>query len=930
MQPKLPYATALAVQSGQWAALTPDGELLSGPLADASALPANAPVMLCHAPFVATRVALNVPTIDVLELFAFVKPARFCVPTIGGLAQALGHPIPQSAEDAAMLLPTLAGELLVHLQTGTPESARPQIIALAEAMGQQGQGWGWSQWIIEALGSTYDPNKITRSRDVLAAWETLPEWADEAPPTPASSYGITGEEARDHLRDLVTRRRGFGRAGEGRTAQENYTTRIIPAFAPREQEGEPNVVTAEAGTGVGKTLGYLAPAHLWAERNEGTVWVATYTRNLQRQIDSELEILYPNAEERARKAVIRKGRENYLCLLNFDDLVAATQTARDPRTVIAAGIMARWVAATKDGDLTGNDFPGWLEGLLKFEHTTGLADRRGECIYAACAHYKKCYIERAQRKANRAHIVVANHALALSTLAQAEAGDTLPTRYIFDEGHHLFDAADSMFGIHLTGLEGAELRRWILGPEDGSGPRRARRAKGLKKRMEGLVLETDDTAKLIEQAVMAARVLPAPNWKRNFNSDTPQGPIEAFLQAIYHQVKAHAKDAQSSWSLECDIHPLNPDVIVKADECVSALKNLHRPLFALSRNLREKLDTDADLMNAETRMRLGSLATGLERRATRVVAAWIAMLENLREETPPAFIDWFAIERNDGRDYDVGYYRHYLDPAIPFGTELRPHAHGVLVTSATLKSSRADDERAWMEADRMTGMEALSPLAPVRVGIQSPFKYAEQTRVLVVNDIRKDDIARMTKAYGSLFKASHGGALGLFTAIHRLRMVHEKLAPALEAQNIPIYAQHIDNIGIGTLVDIFRAEEDACLLGTDAVRDGVDVPGRSLRLIVFDRVPWPRPTIMHRARKQAMGGKSYEESLTRMKLRQAYGRLVRSPTDHGVFVLLDSGFPSRLEDSFPEGVAVQRVPLDEAIHITRSFFTRPEEQEKVA
>ena len=71
----------------------------------------------------------------------------------------------------------------------------------------------------------------------------------------------------------------------------------------------------------------------------------------------------------------------------------------------------------------------------------------------------------------------------------------------------------------------------------------------------------------------------------------------------------------------------------------------------------------------------------------------------------------------------------------------------------------------------------------------------------------------------------------------------------LEEAGLPLYAQHVDGLDTGTLVDIFRAEEDACLLGTDAVRDGVDVPGRCLRLIVFDRVPWPRPDILHRARQ---------------------------------------------------------------------------------
>ena len=102
----------------------------------------------------------------------------------------------------------------------------------------------------------------------------------------------------------------------------------------------------------------------------------------------------------------------------------------------------------------------------------------------------------------------------------------------------------------------------------------------------------------------------------------------------------------------------------------------------------------------------------------------------------------------------------------------------------------------------------------------------------------------------------------------------------LEEAGLPLYAQHVGGMDAATLVDIFRAEEHSCLLGTDAVRDGVDVPGRSLRLIVFDRVPWPRPDILHRARKEAWkkagaGANAYDDMLARLRLKQAYGRLIR-------------------------------------------------------
>ena len=125
----------------------------------------------------------------------------------------------------------------------------------------------------------------------------------------------------------------------------------------------------------------------------------------------------------------------------------------------------------------------------------------------------------------------------------------------------------------------------------------------------------------------------------------------------------------------------------------------------------------------------------------------------------------------------------------------------------------------------------------------------------------------------------------------------------------------------GSLVEIFRAEERSCLLGTDAVRDGVDVPGRSLRLIVFDRVPWPRPDILHKARRKAFGGSRYDDQIARGRLRQAFGRLVRRSDDAGVFVMLDSALPSRLATAFPPGVEIERVGLAEAATKVRAFLT---------
>jgi ATP-dependent DNA helicase DinG len=130
---------------------------------------------------------------------------------------------------------------------------------------------------------------------------------------------------------------------------------------------------------------------------------------------------------------------------------------------------------------------------------------------------------------------------------------------------------------------------------------------------------------------------------------------------------------------------------------------------------------------------------------------------------------------------------------------------------------------------------------------------------------------------------------------------------------LPLLAQHVDPIDAGTLVDIFRDDARASLLGTDALRDGVDVPGESLRLVVMERVPWARPTVLYGARRMAGGGSAYDDRVVRARLAQAFGRLIRRQGDCGVFVVLSAAFPSRLLRAFPAGVPIRRVPLDFAI-----------------
>jgi len=565
------------------------------------------------------------------------------------------------------------------------------------------------------------------------------------------------------------------------------------------------------------------------------------------------------------------------------------------------------------------DFPGWLAELIGGGRVNWLADRRGECVHSSCPHFRRCFVEKNMRKARQARIVVANHALVMAQAALGGLDDaTVPTRYVFDEGHHLLAAADGAFAVRLSGREGRELRRWIVGAEGA----RSSRARGLRRRIGDLVEGGDDGGKALIDVLGAARILPGDDWAQRVAEGRGHQGFEKFLVLVREEVLARAVLADNGYGLEAEARPPVTGLMEAALLLADGLERLAAALKRLCGLLRSRLEDPENPPEPGLRQRLDATIRSLDRRGELQVAAWSRLLRDLGEPPRPETVEWLALDRIDGLEFDVGVNRNWVDPGIPFAALVAQPAHGLVVTSATLTDGVADPEQAWRGAEAISGLRHLSA-SPAAARITSPFDYASQTRIFVITDIPRDDIGQVAAAYAALFVAARGGALGLFTAITRLRAVHQRIAPALEARGLSLLAQHADAMSTTTLVDIFRAEEDSCLLGTDAVRDGIDIPGRSLRLLVFDRVPWPRPDILHRARKPLFGGPQYGERIARLRLRQAYGRLIRRADDRGVFVMLDRALPSRLLAAFPDGVPVARVPLAQATDATARFLEMP-------
>src|SRR5207244_4809277 len=192
-------------------------------------------------------------------------------------------------------------------------------------------------------------------------------------------------------------------------------------------------------------------------------------------------------------------------------------------------------------------------------------------------------------------------------------------------------------------------------------------------------------------------------------------------------------------------------LVSAAAGAVEILESLGKPLAALGRRLEAVLEDAPDWLDSQARARVEGAIRGLSwRRET--VAAWVALLARIGGEADPEFVDWLAVERVDGREYDVAIHRRWLDPTKPLAAAVMRPADGVLVTSATLRGGEG-----WNAAEARTGAAHL-PHA-THFGAESPFDYASCSEVLIVTDVKQGDIAALSGGYARLIEAAGGGTL---------------------------------------------------------------------------------------------------------------------------------------------------------------------------
>ena len=634
------------------------------------------------------------------------------------------------------------------------------------------------------------------------------------------------------------------------------------------------IALLEAGTGVGKSFAYLVPALEWARENGERTVVSTNTINLQEQlVGKDLPILQRafSTGDRTVTFALLKGWRNYLCLSRLEQARAGQESLFDAGRGAELEAIAGWASRTADGSLSD------LVEEPSHEVWDAVAAESDLCTRLKCPHFDGCFVFAARRRAAEADVVVVNHHLLASDLAVRIASNNwqeaavLPPyrRLVLDEAHHLEDVAAQHLGTQVS----------MLGVQRLLG-RLERNGRGLLPTLAAELASHNDLMGAASRDLLGRTVLDALVTARRWAEEL-FGRLARRLDAeqanvpVLRLTDSFADDG--IWREGLDV----------------ALDNL---LVAFSK-LRDGVETIADRLTiddpAEMRTRLIGELRGVVRRLDAAADGLKATLQPIRPSAdPPAGPSVRWMERRGRRTPNLTLSSVPLDLAPVLKESLFDRVETVVLTSATLA---AGGEFTFLE-ERL-GLSLPPSRVTVREILPSPFDFAAQCVFGIPTDIpepRDDESghgAAVARVLLELAHAADGGIFALFTSHGALR----RTADAVRGHIGPRWPLLVQGEGQrDQLLRRFRDAGSAILLGTDSFWEGVDVPGRALRVLILAKLPFKVPTEpLTAARLERLtqagvdGFTHYLVPLAALKLKQGFGRLIRTKSDVGVVVLLD-------------------------------------------
>jgi ATP-dependent DNA helicase DinG len=663
---------------------------------------------------------------------------------------------------------------------------------------------------------------------------------------------------------------------------ENRPQQNDMAEAVAQTLSEGGVLLAEAGTGVGKSFAYLLPALEHALRKGGPVVVSTHTLTLQEQLyRKDLPIVIKALEAEGQgpiQAVLMKGRGNYLSKRR---LKLAAESRRQMDFAGDSGEVMKiqeWASDSLEGTLSTTSFP------ISSEVWSEIKSDPYHCLGPRCETYDTCFYHSVRRKAYNTHLILVNHALLLADLAlkMDEQPGVLPPyeTLVIDEAHHLPALAAEHLATSVTFSECMGLVRRLLYADD--------KSKEGKKGLFALIPTSG-----AGEAVM------------DFRSSA---------ERFFSLLGAGLAETGSTRAFKL---PENPPPLEMLADPIRRIENLLE--LAQSSATTEELELEAKGTREECRGLIQRLSYILDR-------AWDDEACYIVEPDPA------AIRRGEIRAASVKAVP--LDASALIREHLLSSVKSMVFTSATLSVGK--DFSYFKHALGLDDGELALPVHTLQAG--SPFNFKKQVTLFLPRSMphpRKEE-AKYNEAVIDYIRASlkisHGKAFVLFTSFKMLRLVAEAIRPDLDKMGITLLVQGEDGWDRTKLLQVFREDIHSVLLGVNSFWEGVDVPGEALSNLIITKLPFQVPegplVEARHARLKEQGMEPFQvESLPEavLRLKQGFGRLIRSATDVGTVTILDPRLTSErwgriFLDALPEceTVFLSKPGTPEAVKVSRS------------
>jgi ATP-dependent DNA helicase DinG len=634
-------------------------------------------------------------------------------------------------------------------------------------------------------------------------------------------------------------------------AYESRSGQLEMAAAVERTLSEDRILFCEAGTGTGKTLAYLVPALLSGKK----VIVSTATRGLQEQIFQRDLPMIEEALGISFSVALMKGLSNYVCRRRLAEFRASPESGR-PMYARALDALTSFVEESQTGDLA--ELAGMAEDdPIRAEVASSSDTRLGQ----SCQFFDECFVTRMRREAERARLVVVNHHLFFADLALRgpHPGRVLPDydAVIFDEAHQLEDIATEFFGMRIS-----------------------------RRRIERLVADT-------ERALRAAGA--SDPLFGGGSALASVSAVEVSADAFFHAL-GQVAGAEERVTLERDVF------------CGDVASAWHA------------LDSALEGLTAATEMARGRLSPPSLRgpRPSSTLPEALELASRRSEDARAALSQ--VVEGSAGRvtwlergSQNTTLASSPVDLSLLFRERIFESVPAVVLTSATLATAGRsvsaeptpdDDVERVSELPRVTPsafsyFRARYGVADERVSVAelvvpSPFDFEQNALLYTPRDLPAPNApsfaARAAERVAELVQITGGGAFVLTTSHRTLQQLARLLPEKLRGKRLLVQGTRPK----ATLTQTFRADGNAVLLATQSFWEGVDVPGRALRLVVLEKIPFGVPTdpvMVARGRELQAAGESPFMKLSvpaaAIALKQGFGRLIRTQRDVGIVALLD-------------------------------------------